>query len=156
MIIQRLNKKLAFEWARLRSNPTWDEDNPREWTEVAAEAEQLHKKVHFAPLLELIYVKGSELEEDGPKRSVCGRVVVGGDHMTDEMADAALFQNLGSAPATLLGEFLDAITLFENAFGADGKPLPSEAEERVVEQSDAQQAYTQSVLGGAETWYCCL
>ncbi len=47
-------------------------------------------------------MKGSELEEDDPKRSLRGRVVVGGDRMTDDMADAALFQNLGSAPVTFL------------------------------------------------------
>ncbi len=34
---------------------------------------------------------------------------------------------------------------------AVGKPLPAH-EPRIIQQSDAQQAYTQSPLGGTETW----
>ncbi len=34
----KARERLDFEWARLRSNPTWDEENPREWADVAAEA----------------------------------------------------------------------------------------------------------------------
>ncbi len=69
----------------------------------------------------------------------------------DEAADAALFQHLGSAPVNVLAnKFLDAMTLFE----AVAKALPNgEVQEpRIIEQSDAQQAYTQSLLGGTETW----
>ncbi len=63
-----------------------------------------------------------------------------------------MFQHLGSAPVTFLdNEFLDAITLFEAAQTASGKPSPPQ-EQRIIEQSDAQQAYTQSPLGGTETW----
>ncbi len=44
----RAREKLDFECARLRSHPTWDEEAPREWDDVAKEAQQQGKKVHFA------------------------------------------------------------------------------------------------------------
>ncbi len=147
----RARDKLDFEWNRLRSHPTWDEEAPREWADVAQEARQQKEKVHFARLIELVYEKGSELEADDANRDFRGRVVVGGDRITDEVSEAALFQHLGSAPVTFLAnKLLDAITLFEAAQQADGKPPPYEP--RIIEQSDAQQAYTQSPLGGTETW----
>ncbi len=56
----------------------------------------------------------------------------------------------------LANKFLDAITLSEaQEEGASdeavGKPLPKQ-EPQIIEQSDAQQAYTQSPLAGTETW----
>ncbi len=72
----RARDKLDFEWNRLRSHPTWDEEAPREWADVAQEARQQNNKIHFARLIELVYEKGSELEVDDANRDFRGRVVV--------------------------------------------------------------------------------
>ena len=67
-----------------------------------------------------------------------GRAVFQGNNVKDQDANWAIFQEFGSNPATMEGaRAADAYGLFE---GHD------------VEQSDAEQAYTQAWLTGVETW----
>ena len=56
------------EWDRLRKLGTWDEVVVREWADVAKEARQANKEVHFGYLLGLFLEKGSELPEGHPDR----------------------------------------------------------------------------------------
>ncbi len=39
------NPEARRDWAPLRGNPTWDEEHPREWVDVAAEAKKIKKRV---------------------------------------------------------------------------------------------------------------
>ena len=67
-----------------------------------------------------------------------GRAVFQGNHVRDEAGNWAIFADLGSSPATM-----------EAAKAADAYGLlPGHA----VEQSDAEQAYTQAWLTGTATW----
>ena len=73
-----------------------------------------------------------------PRRKYKGRAVFAGDRVRDEAGQWAIFQELGSCPATM-----------EAARAADAYGcLPGHA----VEQSDAEQAYTQALLDGTDTW----
>jgi len=79
------------------------------------------------------------LPPNDPNRKFKGRVVFQGNRVQDESRNAALFQELGSSPATMeAGKACDAYGL---APGHD------------VEQADAEQAYIQRRLGGdTPTW----
>jgi hypothetical protein len=67
-----------------------------------------------------------------------GRAVFQGNDVRDQNWDAAMFQELSSCPATM-----------EAAKAADAYGL---APGHTLEQADAEQAYTQSRLGGTPTW----
>ena len=84
--------------------------------------------------------KNSELGENDPMRKFKGRVVFQGDRVIDQNYDAAMFQDLGSSPATLeAAEIADF-------FGC--------APDHSVEIADAVQAYIQADMEGTETWVC--
>ena len=82
--------------------------------------------------------KGSELPPGDPGRKFKGRVVYQGNEVRDERSDYAIFEELSSAPSTMqASKALDAFGL-----------LPGHA----IQQTDAEQAYTQALLGGTPTW----
>ena len=60
-------------------------------------------------MFEICVEKGSKLPEGEPLRKFKGRAVFQGSNVRDEKADAALFSELGSSPATMeAGKVLDA------------------------------------------------
>eukprot|EP00959_Pyramimonas_sp_CCMP1952_P346108 7249108-Pyramimonas_sp.AAC.1 len=82
--------------------------------------------------------ENAELPEDHTGRRFKGRVVFYGSDVVDQDKDVALSQELSSCPATMQGsKAADTYGLFEN---------------HDVQQADARQAYTQSMLGGTPTW----
>jgi hypothetical protein len=83
--------------------------------------------------------KGSELRPCDPARKFNGRVVFQGNNVRDQNWDAAIFQELGSAPASMeASKVADAYGLFPG---------------HMVQQADAVQAYVQAKLTGpAATW----
>ena len=82
--------------------------------------------------------KGSELPLGHPSRKFKGRVCFMGDQVRDENFNIAIFQELSSSPATMqAGKIADAYGLVRG---------------NSCEQSDAEQAYIQSKLGGDPTW----
>ena len=129
---------LLKEWDRLRASKCWDETRVREWADVAGEARRSGATHHVGRIFEICVEKNAELHEDNPLRKFKGRVVFQGNQVRDENWEAAMFQELSSCPATM-----------EAAKAADCYGL---LEGHVVEQADAEQAYTQSKLGGTPTW----
>ena len=91
------------------------------------------EKVHVAGLLPVCVEKNSELPEGDPKRIFKGRWVYRGDDVKDENNEAALFNELGSNPATL--EASKAVDMYGRVEGND------------QQVSDADQAYTQAAMG---------
>ena len=67
-----------------------------------------------------------------------GRVVFGGNRVTDENYEVAIFNDLSSAPSTM--EAAKAVDIIACLAGNTG------------ELADAPQAYTQTFLLGTETW----
>ena len=129
---------LAKEWGRLRKITTWDESIVREWEQVALEARRSGKIVHVGRIFDICVEKGSELPKGDPARKFKGRVVFQGNNVRDQNWEVAMFQDLSSCPATM--EAGKACDFYGSLAG------------HVIQQSDAEQAYTQSRLGGDPTW----
>jgi len=131
-------KSVLKEWDKLRAAGCWDEGSVREWSDVADEARRTGSKAHVGRIFEICVEKGSELPVGDPNRKYKGRVVFQGNNVKDENWQAALFNEMSSAPASM--EASKAC----DAFGL----LPGHA----TQQCDAEQAYIQSKLEGAPTW----
>ena len=110
----------------------------REWADVAAEARRAGRVVHHGSLAPIVVEKNHELHEDDPKRVFKGRVVFLGDQVHDQNWEAAMFQEIGSAPATI-----------EASRAADCYGLMPG---NLITTSDGEQAYIQADLKGPCTW----
>ena len=130
------------EWKRLRSlqkgKGTWDESNVQEYEKVASEAQAEGRTVHFGNVFNLCVLKGSELRDGNKGKKYKGRTVFQGNRVWDQNWDVAMFQELSSTPATM--EASKAMDFLGMQKGW------------ATQQADAKQAYTQSKLGGDETW----
>ena len=84
--------------------------------------------------------KNYELPPEHPSRKFKGRVVFQGNRVVNQNWEAAVFQDLGSAPATM-----DA-SRAADCFGAS----PGYC----TEIADAEQAYIQAELRGTPCWIC--
>ena len=124
------------EWDRLRDKKVWDETKPREWRDVRREADSRGQTVHMGYLFGICVEKNAEL--DLQFRKYKGRVVFQGNRVVNQNYDAAIFQDLGSSPATL------EAARAGDAYGA--------APGHVIEVADAEQAYIQAEMVGTETW----
>ena len=84
--------------------------------------------------------KNCELPPGHPKRKFKGRVVFQGNRVTNKNWEAAIFQDLGSCPATMEASKTDGF------YGL----IPGHA----VEIADAEQAHIQALLTGTPCWIC--
>ena len=113
----------------------------RERRSVEAEARRKGLTMHFGRIFAICVETGSELPDGDPSRKCKGRAVFQGNNVRDQNFDVALFQDLGSSPATMeAGKATDAYGL-----------MPGHA----TQQADATQAYTQSKLGGCRPGSLC-
>ena len=122
----------------LKKKGCWDEDEVQEFHTVKERARVSGKTTHFGRIFGICVEKGSELPLGDPGRKFKGRFVFQGNEVKDQNWEAAVFQELGSSPAAMeAGNSCDFYGL-----------LPGHRSE----QSDAEQAYTQSLLKGTDTW----
>ncbi|MCP4189689.1 MAG: hypothetical protein GY768_03565, partial [Planctomycetaceae bacterium] len=89
------------EWRRLRTKYVWDETIVRERADVARDARIGGYEVHMGYLFGICVEKNSELPAGHPSRKFKGRVVFQGNRVKNQDYQAAIFQDLGSAPATM-------------------------------------------------------
>ena len=121
----------------LRAVPVWDEQNPREFADVQAEARRTGTKVHFGKLMSIASIKFYELAQHLQKMK--GRIVYRGDCAKDEEGAAAVYRELGANPTSVQG--LNACM----AYGA----LPG----HTTTAADAVKAYVQALLKSKfQTW----
>eukprot|EP00435_Cladocopium_sp_Y103_P010642 s3504_g2.t1 len=103
---------LDKEWENLRTKGVLDESRVRECRDIVAEAKKAGQTVHLGRIFEACYdcyEKGSELPESDPRRKFKGRTVFQGNNVRDENSDHALFNELGSSPASMeAAKLLDA------------------------------------------------
>ena len=92
----------------------------------------------FGRVHELCFEKNPELAPDNPARKFKGRVVFLGNQVRDQNWEMAMFQELGSNPATMGAS--KACDCFASLDGNAGG------------QADATAAYTQADSKGTETW----
>ena len=87
-----LNKELCD----LRERKVWDEDNPIE----ASDAMMSFPNAHFARIFAILGVKNSEMS-DPDQHTFKARVVLGGDNIRTTRGQYAIFEDVGSTPATM-------------------------------------------------------
>lgn len=124
---------MTNEHMELSEKRVWLKDKPREWADVAAEASITDSKVHVGTVFGICVEKRSELDISDPERQFKGRYVVQGNRVKDEYSETALFNKLGSSPASM--EASKAVDAYGLLLG------------HLIQQADAQQAYTQAMLG---------
>jgi hypothetical protein len=126
------------EWNALRERKAWSEHLVREWKDVSAEAKAKNLRIHVGRIFGICVEKNRELTPDDPRRKYKGRVVFQGNNVRDEDHFQAVFQDLGSAPATMLAaRIADFVALLPGCSG---------------EVADAVRAYIQAKLTGVPTW----
>ena len=121
----------------LRSVPTWDENNPREFEDVRSESRKSGIKVHFGKLMTIASIKFYELAKHLQKMK--GRIVYQGDCAKDQEGAAAVYRELGANPTSVQG--LDACMAY--------RALPGHQ----TTTADAIKAYVQAYLkSNYQTW----
>ena len=135
----KAREALEKEFERLRAKQVWLEDQVSDAASIRRMARETNKKIHIGRIFEICVEKGSEFPLGHPDRKYKGRCVFQGNRVTDEHYMDAIFQNDGSAPVTMqAAKICDFYGL-----------LPG----NTIQQCDADQAYTQSKLGGdIKTW----
>ena len=123
------------EWTRLKQKGVFDLSSVRNWKDVAREANAAGRIIHMGRVFGIMVEKNYESVDH---RKYKYRVVFQGNNVVTQNYDVALFQDMGSQPASMeAGKAADCYGLFEN---------------HDVEQADAEQAYIQADLTGTETW----
>ena len=132
------HKAIQQEWDRLRARKSWDEEHPREWSDVAREARESGQEVHVGMIFGFVVEENTDLPTGDPRRKFKGRVVFQGNNVKNQNWENAVFSDLGSSPSSMeAGRLVDAYGL---RHGFD------------IQQSDAVQAYLQAELRGNPTW----
>ena len=118
---------------KLVKRDVWDLSGVRSWKDVASEARSKGHKAHRGNVFGICVEKNSELPKSDKRRKFKRRYVYQGNRVFDEHSEAALFNQLGSSPATLEGS--KAVDFYGLING------------HTVQQADADQAYTQALMG---------
>ncbi len=92
---------LKLEWQKLQDQGVWNTAGVMPWSRVAADARESKKTVHVGRIFEICVEKNCELPLSDKRRKFKGRVVFQGNQVKDENFEAAMFQEMGSAPATM-------------------------------------------------------
>jgi hypothetical protein len=103
-----------------------------EWGDVKARARKRNRKIRTGMIFQICVDKDSGKEKPEHFRKYKGRVVFHGNDVRGENWDVAMFQELGSAAATMVaGKVCDLFGLIDD---------------HVIEQADATQAHTRTVF----------
>jgi hypothetical protein len=126
------------EWQRLVDKKVWDFKSVKQWSDVARLARQDNRTIHMGRIFGLMVEKNHELPKTDPRRKFKYRVVFQGNNVCTQNYEVAIFQDLGSSPASM--ESSKSVDCFGCFPGHD------------IQQADAEQAYVQAELTGVETW----
>ena len=124
------------EWQRLRDKGVWDEHEAFEWDDIRRQAKKNGETVHMGYLFGICVEKNSDLSQQ--YRKYKGRVVFQGNKVINQNYESAIFQDLGSAPATM------EASKTADFYGCQ--------EGHTIEVADAEQAYVQADMKGTPTW----
>ena len=126
------------EWSGLIDQGVFDLGAVREYDAVAKEAKAKGEEIHMARAHGICVEKHSQLPVGDPKRKFKGRGVLLGNQVKNQSFEAAMFQDLGNAPAS-----------FEASRWADFLGCHDGWD---VQMADAVQAYIQATLRGTPCW----
>ena len=117
---------------------TWDPSIVQERSSISYDSKRTGIKVCVAQIFEIWVVKKAELAVGDPENKFKGRAVLYGSWVKDEHYEVALFNEMGSSPASMqAGKAVDC-------FGSQ----PGYC----IQQADAEAANTQCELKGIPTW----
>ena len=131
-------KALDIEWHKLIAKHVWDESVAFEWHALAEKARATGAECHVGRVFEICVEKGSEYPDGDPRKKFKGRSVFQGNHVRDQHNDHAMFQELGSSPASMQAAKLC------DSWGL----LPG----HTTQQADAEAAYVHAPLTGPPTY----
>ncbi len=107
---------------KLENIPAWRLDYMKPKAKAKAKALKEGKTVHFAHLMDLCNIKGSELPKNQWKYK--GRIVLRGDTVTDESNFYGVFSEQGASASHLAAaKFSDAIARFPGNSGEDADAI---------------------------------
>jgi hypothetical protein len=129
---------LKQEGAGLTKRMAWDLSSVRERADVLKEARDTNTTIHHGRIFGISSIKNDELPDGHPLKVDKGRFVYQGSDVRDQNGNAAVFEQLGSNPATM-----------EASKAADAYGLQPGY---IIETSDCDKAYIQSDLRGPVTW----
>ena len=89
------------EWKNLESQQVWKWEECEEWEYVSKAAIFQGQIAHLGFLFGIMVEKGSEYDEDDPRRYWKYRVVFRGNDVKDQKWDVAMFQEMATTPTTL-------------------------------------------------------
>ena len=97
---------------------------------MAREARHENRVVHLGRIFGIMFEKNHELDKDDDNRKFKYRVVFQGSNVCDQEYETAIFQDLGSSPASMeASKNIDCYDCFPG---------------HSIEQADAEQAYVQA------------
>ena len=128
-------KAMHVEWDKLNNKGVWDLKSVSEWKDVARKANAAGETIHMGRVFGIMVEKNYETPEYSKYKY---RVVFQGNNVFTQNHEAAVFQNQGSAPASMeTGKSTDFYGCLRG---------------HELEQADAMQAYVQADLEGTVTW----
>ena len=86
---------------RRQGRSFWDEDAVQTWSSVRRDAQNRNTKANVGLIFGIVVEKNQELPERDPNQKYNGRAVFQGNNVLDEEGSLAVFQELGSCPATM-------------------------------------------------------
>ena len=86
------------EWEKLVTKEVWHWNTVREWSDVAREGRNRGETIHMARIFGIMVLKNAEIPE---KQKYKCRVVFQGNSVVDANWQAALFEDMGSSPASM-------------------------------------------------------
>ena len=89
------------EWPRLRSRRAWGECTARQWRDVAADARTKSQEVHMGMLVGFAVEKTRTFLQVARGRLARAGWFPMGNNVVNHNREAAMFQDLGNAPATM-------------------------------------------------------
>ena len=92
---------LDKEWTRLREKGVWDETSVKNWKDVARQARIDKRIIHMGRVFGIMVEKNHELDKDDKNRKFKYRVVFQGNNVCIQDYESAIFQDLGSSPASM-------------------------------------------------------
>ena len=79
----------------------WDEKLVKNWADLAREARIDNRTIHMGRFFGIMVEKNHELSKDDEHRKFKYRVVFQGNNVCTQGFESAIFQDLGSSPASM-------------------------------------------------------
>ena len=98
---KRPSDAIEAEWKKLFDKQVFDMESVKPWREIAIKARRERRVVHMGRAFGIMVEKNHQLDESDPRRKYKYRVVLQGNNVHTANWESAIFQGLGSSPASM-------------------------------------------------------